>query len=234
MPFQPAGAISVACFLAICAVVIASFLAIVHRAYRADPARAQTLTLRAALFLAAMVAVFSALTLSGRLPTLPLAGVPFFFLPAVVMAVVVGLSPVGRAVAAGVPLAWLVAFQGFRLPLELVLHHWSDVGTIPVTMTWTGQNWDIVSGGVALACAPFANRHRVAAWLGNLVGGVLLLNVVRVATLSSPVPFGWDVKPPLVLIYHYPYSLIGPVCVAGAMVGHIWLTRALLRPHSVG
>jgi hypothetical protein len=33
-----------------------------------------------------------------------------------------GLSPLGRWLAAGPTLFWLVAFQGFRLPLELILH----------------------------------------------------------------------------------------------------------------
>jgi hypothetical protein len=125
--------------------------------------------------------------------------------------------------------AALVAFQAFRLPLELVLHRWALEGTIPLTMTWTGDNWDIVSGIVALVAAPFAHRHRVVAWGANVVGIILLLNVIRVALLSSPLPFAWMVTPPLLLALHLPYAWIGPVCVGGALAGHIVLTRALLR-----
>jgi len=62
-----------------------------------------------------------------------------------------------------------------------------------------------------------------------VVGLVLLANVMRVAVLSSPVSFGWPVTPKLELIYHLPYALIIPVCVGGALIGHIALTRALFR-----
>jgi hypothetical protein len=95
-------------------------------------------------------------------------------------------------------------------------------------MTWSGRNWDVVSGIAALVAAPFATRHRAVAWVVNVVGMVLLLNVMRVALLSSPVPFGWGTEPPLTLALHLPYALVGPVCVGGALAGHIVLTRALL------
>jgi hypothetical protein len=113
--------------------------------------------------------------------------------------------------------------------LELILHSWANQGTIPTTMTWTGRNWDIVSGVVALLAAPLAGRSPAAAWLANATGLVLLFNVGRVAVLSSPVPFGWQVTPPLLLAFHLPYALILPVCVGGAVLGHVVLTRALLR-----
>jgi hypothetical protein len=56
-----------------------------------------------------------------------------------------------------------------------------------------------------------------------------LLNVMRVALLSAPVPFGWHVEPPLLVALHLPYMYIGPVCVGGAIAGHVILTRALLE-----
>ena len=62
--------------------------------------------------------------------------------------------------------------------------------------------------------------------LGALVVASL---VIRVALFSSPVPFGWGQQPPLLLALHLPYAYIGPVCVGGALIGHIVLTRALLR-----
>ena len=38
-----------------------------------------------------------------------------------------------------------------------------------------------------------------------------------------------DLEPPLLLALHLPYMLIGPVCVGGALLGHIVLTRRLLQ-----
>ena len=160
-------------------------------------------------------------------PAASTAGLMGFFAVSNLGGVVLALSPVGRWWATGLPLWSLVAFQGFRLPLEIVLHWWVEDGTIPQTMTWTGSNFDVISGIAAIVAAPFA-RRRAVAWCANLVGIVLLGNVARVAFLSLPVPFGWNVSPPLMLAMHLPYAWIVPVCVAGALCGHIVLTRALL------
>ena len=160
-------------------------------------------------------------------PAASVAGLVGFFAVSNLGGIVLALSPVGRWWATGLPLWTLVAFQGFRLPLEIVLHWWVEDGTIPETMTWTGSNVDIISGIVAIVAAPFA-RRRAVAWFANLVGIILLANVARVALFSLPVPFGWNVSPPLMLAMHLPYAWIAPVCVAGALCGHIVLTRALL------
>jgi hypothetical protein len=207
--------------------VIAAVLWALQYSYRSG-----RVTVLAAIILALWLGAQALLVASGRMSSLPLNGLPFFFGPILVIWTGLALSPVGRRLATAVPLAALVAFQAFRLPLELVLHAWVAQGTIPQTMTWSGQNWDIVSGLAALVCAPLAVRHRLAARVANIVGFALLLNVMRVAMLSSPVPFGWGVQPPLLLAFHLPYALIGPVCVGGALFGHLVLTRALWQQPS--
>lgn len=188
---------------------------------------------RAALRLAAGLAGWIVLTAlwvrSGLVLQSPIPFLPLTFAVANGVAIAFGLSPAGRTLAMHLPLAALVAFQGFRLPLELVLHSWAAQGTIPETMTWTGSNVDIITGIVALAAAPFARHGRAAAWVANVIGILLLVNVARVAVLSSPLPFAWPVDPPLLLIAYMPYALIGTVCVAGATAGHVILTRRLLR-----
>jgi hypothetical protein len=224
MPFTPATAPSVTAFVVIVLVVLGAFLAAIARAYQDHPpTRARLIALT--LIYVTLVGVVVA---TDVLPALPLSGLPFFFGTVLVVSLLAGLSPLGGRMAATIPIAALVGFQVFRLPLELVLHSWAGQGTIPYTMTWTGQNWDIVSGIAALVAAPVVGRSRAAAWVANVVGGVLLVNVMRVAVMSSPVPFGWGVDPPLVLALHLPYAWIGPVCVGGALVGHVVLTRALL------
>jgi len=224
MDFTPASFASQAAFLVIVFAVLAAIIAAVNHAYGSFKIAAGTATL-----LGLWLGLQSALVLSGIMPTLPLMGLPLLIAPALVVWIALAFSPVGTRLAAALPLSALVAFQGFRLPLELVLHAWFKQGTIPETMTWSGYNWDIVSGIVALICAPLAGRYRVAARVANIIGFALLLNVMRVAILSSPVPFGWGVQPPLLLAFHLPYALIVPVCVGGALFGHILLTRALWR-----
>ena len=222
MNFVPANAASLAAFNGILVAVLAALLWAIHRAYRSTKVTGLT-----AVALALWLGAQALLVASGRMTSLPLNGQPFFFGPVLVVWVGLAVSPVGRKIAATVPLAALVAFQGFRLPLELVLHSWVAQGTIPETMTWSGQNWDIISGLAALVCAPFVARFRVAARVANVIGFALLLNVMRVAILSAPVSFGWNTQPPLLLAFHLPYALIGPVCVGGALFGHLVLTRAL-------
>jgi hypothetical protein len=224
MDFQPASAASVFAFCAIVAAVLAAFLGAVRRVYGGGRMFVITVAVTA-VWLGAL----ASLVASGRMASLPLNGIPLFFGSILVVCIWAGLSPFGARLAAGVPLAALVGFQAFRLPLELVLHAWAAQGTIPETMTWTGQNWDLVSGLVALAAAPLVGRFRLAARVANIVGFALLTNVMRVAIMSSPFPFGWGQQPPLLLALYLPYALIGPVCVGGALFGHIVLTRAIWR-----
>lgn len=220
--FRPASNLSLGAFGLILAFVATAILWAVHHASRS----AKT-TWRVALLLVAWLSLHCLLAGSGRLESLPLRGLPFFFLPVFVLWSLAAFSKLGASLAANVPLGALVLFHSFRLPLELVLHAWASQGTIPETMTWTGQNWDIVTGILALVCAPVANTRRWTAQFFNIIGLALLLNVIRVAILSSPVPFGWKVTPPLVIAFHVPYTLIGPVCVGGALFGHLVLLRAL-------
>jgi hypothetical protein len=224
MDFHPASTGSLAAFVAILLIVVGALLWAVLRSFRSA-----RITALFAGGLSLWLGAQALLIASGKMTALPLNGLPLFFGPTVVFWLALGFSPVGRQMASAVPLAALVGFQAFRLPLELVLHEWAGQGVIPATMTWTGQNWDIVSGVVALASAPLALRYPVLARFANIIGLVLLLNVMRVAVLSAPVPFGWGVQPPLLLPFHLPYAFIGPVCVGGALFGHIVLTRALWR-----
>jgi hypothetical protein len=228
--FHPASPLSVCAFVLVCAFVAGAFLRGVWISVRAHGRNPSRLTLLAGLGLLLWLAASAGMVGSGWLEAVPAR----FVVPVALMvavSVVLGLSPLGKWMAVACPIPWLLAFQGFRLPLEIILHSWVHQGVIPRTMTWTGSNWDIVSGVVALCLAPLSSRFRAAAWAGNIVGIVLLANVGRVAILSAPVPFGWqDVTPRLLLPYHLPYALIVPVCVGGALAGHIILTRALLRP----
>ncbi len=185
-------------------------------------------TLLAVLGLALWLAALASLVASGLVAASPLPWLILFFVASNGMALGVASSRVGGWLASAVPIAALVAFQGFRLPLELVLHDWARQGSIPETMTWTGSNIDIVAGAVALLAAVPARTSRAAAWTANLVGLVLLLNVMRVAIMSSPLPFAWRSSAPLLLGAHLPFAFIVPVCVAGALGGHVVLTRALL------
>jgi len=225
--FHPASLPSLFAFIAICGAVVAAFFAGIWTSARrqsVSPSRRMLIAIiGTVLWLGAVLVIVG----NGWLRGDP-RRVLFFGVAMSVVSLAIGLSPVGRWLSI-LPLPALVAFQGFRLPLELVLHSWVNQGVIPATMTWTGRNWDIISGIVAVIAAPLSKRSKLWGWIANAVGLVLLANVARVAVLSSPVSFGWPVLPKLELIYHVPYALIIPVCIGGALIGHLALTRALLR-----
>lgn len=169
----------------------------------------------------------SALVISGVVSAHIIPAVPMLFVISMLLAISFACCSVGYQIAHHFSLAALVGFQSFRLPLELVLHRWAQTGTIPETMTWTGQNFDIITGVSSLVLFSLVNRHRVFAWIFQIVGFGLLLNVLRVVIMSSPFPFSWPLENPLLLALYFPYVLIVPLFVAPALFGHIVLFRKL-------
>ena len=170
--------------------------------------------------------IISVIVESGVVAEQPFPRIPLFFAFMNICAVVFAFSRPGKWLMA-LPLWALVGFQAFRLPLELILHSWAEQGTVPGTMTWTGQNLDIITGISAVICAPLSVKYVRAAQVFNIIGFLLLMNVMRVAMMSSPLPFAWGVQPTLQLVLHLPYAWIGSVCVAGALAGHLILFRKL-------
>lgn len=193
-------------------------------------------TLGAALGVAGYLALTGVLSGSGVLAaaTLP-PPVMLFAFGSMAVAVSAAFSPLGTRLARGVPIAALVAIHGFRLPLELVLHAWKEQGVLPVQMTFEGHNFDIVSGALALLVGAWLSRAEPssgaarAAVIGfNAVGFVLLLTVSTIAVLSSPVPIRTYLNEPGVLLaFYFPYGWIVPICVGGAMFGHLLIFRWL-------
>jgi hypothetical protein len=227
--FIHASQFSLVVFVLICAAIASAFLGAVSYAQHGILESAVTIPFTR-VFIA--VGVYG-LAIAGVVYSEVLSRVfiplgPIFLFGTVSFAVSIGFTRMGTSMARAIPLGWLVGFQAFRLPLELVLNDWYRSGTIPHTMTWHGSNWDILSGILACIACVFVNNRRWLAWGFNVIGIVLLLNVGRVAIMSSPVPSGWQVDPPLELILFLPYAYIVPVCVGGAALGHTLLTRKLL------
>ena len=194
---------------------------------RSAPGPERAASLRNAVLVAgAWLLVTATPTLSGLLRPGAAPDARVFLVLVLTVAVAGALSPGGRRLSRGVPLWALVAFQGFRLPLEWVLHRWVDLGVAPPQMTWTGQNPDIVTGVLALASAPLVARWPRLAWVPTMVGLLLLANIGRIVLLS--LPGGLQRFPdPILLPYRFPHVWIASVCVAGALVGHILALRAL-------
>ncbi len=240
-PMVPASTASVAAFVVIVigvAAMIVCGTASASRRLGETPARTRQRALRWTVGLALWLAITALLSGSG---VLEVPGVPpramLMMAGCNLLALGLALSPVGARLARGLPIAALVGFHGFRLPLELVLHRWYVEGVLPVQMTYQGRNLDIITGVAALALGlllwrrePDQSRARALVWTFNLVGLGLLINVMSIAVLSSPFPFRVFMNEPAVqLIFYAPYGWIVPMCVAPALAGHVLLFRWLRR-----
>lgn len=213
--------------------VIFAVLFAVYRAYRYRAKHAALITAAVSAGLAVWLFFIYGVVRSGVLLEQPMPRLVWFFVGVNLVSLVFAIGPVGGALAKNLSFAALVGFHFFRFPLELILHRWALDDVIPMTMTWTGRNFDIATG--LLSCLTLALMRlrpieaRRLALIFNLIGFLLLLNVGRVAMLSSPLPFAWPLETPLQLVMHVPYFLIAPVCVGGALVAHVILFRKLIR-----
>jgi hypothetical protein len=127
----------------------------------------------------------------------------------------------------------LVGAQGFRLPLELVMHRAAHDGLMPVQMSFAGYNFDIVTGATAIALGLWmwwgeVPRAVVVAW--NALGIGLLAGIVVIAVASTPAlhAFGREPSALNTFVAYVPFVWLPSVLVVGAIVGHIAITRRLL------
>ena len=159
---------------------------------------------------------------------------PFAILFASILALAAWLAfgRVGTRLARHIPLWALVAVQGFRLPLELAMHQMAVRGIMPEHMSYTGWNFDIVTGVTAIVVGSLVwsgrgGRPLVLAW--NVVGLGLLANIVTIAVVSTP-QFAWFGEDRLnVWVMHPPFVWLPAVMVLFALAGHLVVFRAL-RP----
>lgn len=149
----------------------------------------------------------------------------------VLLAGLIAFGSYGQRLAVGVPLWTLVAVQGFRLPLELAMHAMYERGIMPEQMTYTGRNFDVVTGGSALIVAillraGWASRWLITLW--NVIGLALLANVVTIAILSTPrlAYFGADRLN--VWVTYPPFVWLPAVMVLAALAGHLVICRAVM------
>jgi hypothetical protein len=142
-------------------------------------------------------------------------------------------SRAGSDLVDGLPLSALVGFQAFRLPLELVMHEAARAGVMPTQMSFSGWNFDIVTGITACILAPLIAKGRAPRWLvvaWNAVGAILLAIIVGVAVSSTPLfhAFG-DGAAINTFVAYLPFVFLPAVMVAFAIVGHVLVARWLLR-----
>jgi hypothetical protein len=149
-----------------------------------------------------------------------------------VLGPVLAWSTIGDRLARGLPLAALVGLQSFRFPLEVVMHAAAERGIMPMQMSYSGRNFDIVTGITAVLLAAwlrFGRPPRAIVWAWNVLGLLLLANIVTVAALSTPMFAAFGSTPDRLnpFVAGPPFVLLPAVLVLTAWAGHLIVFRAL-------
>lgn len=199
-----------------------------------SPERARRRGRVAAAGVAAWLAVTAVLAATGLVARTALPPPLFVVLLAATGATAtLALSPVGALLARGLPLAVLVGFQAFRIPVELLLHRGYVEGFVPLQMTYLGWNFDVLSGlsAIFVAWAVHAGRAgRRAVLVWNVAGLLLLANIAAIAILSAPTPLrAFSNSPSNAWVRHAPWIWLPTVLVQAAFLGHLLVFRALRR-----
>lgn len=221
-------------FLTLSLLVAASVLGSLWAALRRLERPALSMTALVTLAVALWMGTTYALAHAGVLARFDLRPPPFaaLALAVLLMGPLFAFSPAGTALAEGLPLSWLVGLQAFRLPLELVMHQAYEQGLMPVQMSFSGYNFDILSGigagmlAVTLAFRPVPDWV-VRAWNG--AGLLLLANIVAIALLSTPMVQAFGPDRLNTWVAHPPYVWLPAVMVLTAWSGHLVVWRALRR-----
>lgn len=151
------------------------------------------------------------------------------------MSFAVGLSPFGRAAAAELSFAALIGLQGFRLPLELIMHHAGNIGIMPVQLSYSGYNFDSVTGISALLIFTLFKSGRPVSrsvlWAWNVWGSLCLVVIAIIAIATSPVIrlFGDEPQNLNTWVLYFPYVWLPVVLVTVAISSHVVITRKLRK-----
>jgi hypothetical protein len=142
------------------------------------------------------------------------------------------LSKTGTQLLQAVPSHWLVLMQSFRITVELLLLVAFLKNMLPVQMTFEGMNFDVLSGLLALPVGYLIWKKKTGskklAIAYNIIGMLLLLNILVIAVLSMPTSLRYFVNEPSnTLVAEFPFILLPGVLVPIAYGLHIFSLRQL-------
>jgi hypothetical protein len=152
------------------------------------------------------------LFLTGVLPALSLIAIIFvFFRPSLLE---------------HLPIRVLTLIHLVRIPVELVLWQLSRSGDVPEIMTFEGWNFDILAGLLAPLVYLIAFRdgriRRGVLLVYNLIGILLLANIVSIAILSLPSPIEqFAFQRPNRAVLYFPYVWLPSVVVPIVLFSHL-------------
>jgi hypothetical protein len=147
------------------------------------------------------------------------------------LSAVLAFSRFGTRLMEGVPLWLLVLAQSFRLPLEWMMHRAAEDGVMPMQMSYAGWNFDVLTGLTALPVAwvLYRRENRAVAFAWNLLGTLLLANILVIAILSTPMFAAFGPDRLNTWVAFPPFIWLPTVMVVWALTGHLVIWRRLFR-----
>ncbi len=123
----------------------------------------------------------------------------------------------------------IVRIQIFRVFVEILLWLLFIQNITPVQMTFEGRNFDVLTGLSAPLVAYFLSTNRTALFIWNILGLILLANIVTIAILSLPTPFRVFMNEPAnSIIAHFPFVWLPGLLVPLAYGLHFLSLRKLI------
>ena len=124
------------------------------------------------------------------------------------------------------PLRSLTLIHVVRIPVELVLFWLYKAGKVPQVMTFDGMNFDIVSGILAAIVYLLAfrgtNLSKRLLLAFNMIGLLLLANIVSIAVMSLPSPLQQIAfEQPNRAVLYFPYIWLPTVVVPIILFSHL-------------
>jgi hypothetical protein len=162
---------------------------------------------------------------------------PRFFLavaPMLFTIVIIFVTKRGRNFIDGLPLVNITYVNIVRIPVEIVLYWLAMNKAVPELMTFTGRNFDILSGITAPFIAYFGftvkklDPKLILLW--NFIALGLLINIIVNAVLSAPFSFQqFAFDQPNIAVLYFPFTLLPAFIVPVVLFGHLVSIRQLLK-----
>jgi hypothetical protein len=156
----------------------------------------------------------------------------FMMGPAVLIMILFFVTKKGKSFIDRMDLKALTLVHVVRLPVEIVLFLLAVHKTIPELLTFEGRNFDIIMGITAYPVMWWiftrnGSKKLLLAW--NILGLILLFNVVIHGVLSLPFPFQQLAhEQPNVAMLYSPYLLLPGLIVPVVMFSHFAAIRKLV------
>lgn len=168
-------------------------------------------------------------TIGNTPPLFPILGI----IPMILLMIVLYNNKKGQQFIDSLPLARLTFLSTIRVPVEIVLWWLFLQHTLPEMATFEGRNLDIIAGITAPFIAYFGylkgklNNKILLLW--NILGVLLLLNIVVIALFSFPTAFQHlNFEQPNIAMLYFPFIWLPSFIVPVVFFSHFVSIRRLL------